>query len=406
MTDRFNAQQIIECLRSGISSRRLSAIFSYGREAALERVSREMGRVSEDNAVQSLVLKGNFGNGKTHFLNIIFDLAEKMNFAVSFVPLSKEIPFNRLDRIYRNAVAALYLPGFMQPGLLPLLSQDRSGSEDTEDIVKFASRQLHPKIAAVLKNYFESNDPWSKHQLFSDLSGDFIPGSLLKSIHRINTGITLNIPRFLLKEHIFDYFRMLSYLIKARGYAGWIILFDEFEQVMHLGVSARSAAYLNASRFMSKAFGLASTYTVFSASSNLWSELLLKEKRSDFDVIPDRLADKGFQHHIPTVKEVFGQFLRDNLFLDNLSSFDVRRLLHAISEYHSLAYSRQTPVDMEAVLNLLGGDTPLRTTIRSMVEYLDLQYLHGVEPKILVSRPEESAAVIKWTDDNGEDLDC
>ena len=405
MADRFNAQQIIECLRSGVSSRKLSAIFSYGREAALERVSREMIRVREEGAVQSLVVKGNFGNGKTHFLNIIFDMAEKMNYTVSFVPLSKEIPFNRLDRIYRNAVAALHLPGFMQPGMLPLLSQAGAGSEETEDIVKFASRQLHPKIAAVLKNYFESADPWNRHQLFSDLSGDFIPGSLLKSIHRINTGSTLHIPRFLLKEHVFDYFRMLSYLIKAQGYAGWVILFDEFEQVMHLGVNARTAAYLNAARFMSKAFGLTSTYTIFSASSNLWSELLLKEKRSDFDVIPDKLTATGCQHHIPTAREVFGQFLRDNLFLDNLSSFDVRRLLHAISEYHSRAYNRQSPADVEAVLNLLGGDKPLRTTIRSMVEYLDLQYLHGDEPEISVSKPEESATAIKWTDDNGEDLE-
>lgn len=403
--DRHSAKQIIECLRSGVSSRKLSCLFSYGREAALERVSREMSKVREDGAVQSLVVKGNFGNGKTHFLNIIFDLAEKTNFAVSFVPLSKEIPFNRLDRIYRNAVANLHIPGFIQPGILPLLSQDMACSEEAEDIVKSVSRQLHPKIAAVFKNYFESADPWSRHQLLSDLSGDFIPASLLKSIHRINTGTPLNTPRFVLKEHIFDYFRMLSYLIKARGYAGWVILFDEFEQVMHLGVVARSAAYLNAARFMSKAFGLASTYTVFSASSNLWSELLLKEKRSDFDVIPDKLAAKGYQHHIPTVREVFGQFLRDNLFLDNLSLFDVRRLLHAVGEYHSHAYNWQSPADVEAVLNFLGGDKPLRTTIRSMVEYLDLQYLHGEKPEISVSMPEEPMVAIEWTDDNGEDLD-
>jgi hypothetical protein len=288
--------------------------------------------------------------------------------------------------------------------MLPLLTQAAAGSEEAEDIVKSVSSHLHPKIAAVFRNYFESTDLWNRHQLLSDLSGDFIPASLLKSINRINTGTTLNTPRFVLKEHIFDYFRMLSYLIKARGYAGWVILFDEFEQVMHLGVNARSAAYLNAARFMSKAFGLTSTYTVFSASSNLWSELLLKERRSDFDVIPDKLAAKGCQHHIPTVREVFGQFLRDNLFLDNLSSFDVRRLLHAVCDYHSRAYNWQAPADVEAVLNHLGGDKPLRTTIRSMVEYLDLQNLYGEKPEILATKPVEPAVAVKWTDDNGVDL--
>lgn len=117
-------------------------------------------------------------------------------------------------------------------------------------------------------------------------------------------------------------------------------------------------------------------------------------------------AENILQHHIPTVKEVFGQFLRDNLFLYNLSSFDVRRLLHAISEYHSIAYNRQAPADIEAVPNLPAGDTPLRTTIRSMVEYLDLQYLYGEEPTIHAGRPEEPAVSIKWTENNGEDQNC
>ncbi len=399
MVDSFNSQQVIELLRSGVSSRKLSAIFSYGREAAIERVNRELIRVRSDGAVQSLVLKGNFGNGKTHFLNIIFDLAEKMNFAVSFVPLSKEIPFSRLDRVYRNAVSALYLPGFAQPGILPLLSPGGGGNEETEEVIKFVSRQLHPKIAAVLKNYCQSTDPWNRYQLYSDLSGDLIPGSLLKSIHRINTGSTLNIPKFLQKDHIFDYFRLLSYLIRARGYAGWVILFDEFEQVMHLGVGARATAYLNAARFMSKAFGLTSTCTVFSSSSSLWSELLLKEKRSDYEAIPDKLAAKGLHQHIPTVREVFGQFLRDNLFLDNLSSFDVRRLLHTIAGHYTRAYGWQAPEEVEAVLNALDGEKPLRTTIRAMVEYLDLRYLHEEDTEISVTAPEESRTDIIWTED-------
>lgn len=387
---RFSAKQVIECLRSGVSSCYLSNIFSYGREAALERVGRELNRVQTESGVVSLVIKGNFGNGKTHFLNIISKKAEEMNYAVSFVPLSKETPFNKLDRLYRRAAAGLILPGYSQPGFAPLLEGIKPGSEGAEEILNYTGRNLHPKLEAVLKNYLEGDgDAYNQHILLSDLAGDFVPTAQLKSIHRLNFGKALSVPRFTVKEDAFDYFRFLSHLIRASGYAGWIILFDEFEQLMYLGVTARAGAYLNAARFMSPSFGLNATYTVFSASSNLWSELIWKQKNSDYDTVPQKLEAKNRQHEIPTVREVFGCFLKDNLFLDTLSTFDIRRMLQAIRDHHALAYDWPAPVDTDQTTGNMIGDKPLRTVIRAMVEYLDLQYLYGGRPEVTVKVPEE-----------------
>lgn len=387
--EKFKAKQVIEYLRSGISSRYLSSIFSYGREAALERVGRELKRVQAEGSVISLVVKGNFGNGKTHFLNIIFRQAEEMNFAVSFVPLSRETPFDRLERLYRRAVAGLFLPGYDQPGLAPLLEGLEPESAEAQDILGYAGRNLHPRLEAVLRNYLVGGDAYNRHILLSDLAGDFVPNAQLKSINRLNFGKSLFLQRFTVKENVFDYFRFLAYLIRARGYAGWVILFDEFEQLMHLGVTARANAYLNAARFISPSYGLTAAYTVFAASSNLWSELIWKQKNSDYEVVPQKLAAKGREHEVPTVREVFGYFLRDNLFLDTLSVFDTRRLLQAVRDHHAQAYAWPAPVDLEPVTGNLAGDRPLRTAIRAVVEYLDLQYLYGERPEIKVEMPEE-----------------
>ncbi len=387
--ERFKDKQVIECLRSGVSSRYLSSIFSYGREAALERVGRELGRVRSDGDVVSLVLKGNFGNGKTHFLNIIFQKAEEMNFAVSFVPLSRETPFDRLERLYRRAVAGLFLPGYAQPGLTPLLDGLVPESAAAEEILDYAGRNLHPRLEAVLKNYLEGGDAYNRHILLSDLSGDFVPNAQLKSIHRLNFGKPLVLPRFTVKENVFDYFRFLARLIRTCGYAGWVILFDEFEQLMYLGVVARANAYLNAARFMSPSYGLTAAYTVFAASANLWSELIWKQKNSDYDVVPQKLTARGREHEVPTVREVFGRFLRDNLFLDSLSAFDTRRLLQAVRDHHARAYNWPAPADLDQITGNLSADRPLRTAIRAVVEYLDLQYLYGGRPDISVEMPEE-----------------
>jgi len=388
--ENFAARQIIECLRSGVSSRSLSAIFSYGREAACERVGRELERVRSGGDVLPLVIKGNFGNGKTHFLNIIAQKAEKMNFAVSFISLSKETPFDKLDRLYRRAAAGLYLPGCSQPGFVSLLETLQPGSDQADEILNYAARNLHPKLEVVLKNYLDgSGDAYNQHILASDLSGDFVPNAQLKSIHRLNFGKALSLTPFKVKEHSFDYFRFLSRLIQAAGYAGWAILFDEFEQLMYLGITARTNAYLNAARFMAPSFGMTATYTVFSASSNLWSELIWKQKNSDYDNVPQKLAAKDRQYDIPTVREVFSSFLKENLFLDTLSAFDVRRMLQAVRDQHALAYDWQAPEDIGPATAGIPADRPLRTVIRALVEWLDLQYLYGGKPEIETVMPEE-----------------
>ncbi|MEW6426064.1 MAG: hypothetical protein AB1523_15235, partial [Bacillota bacterium] len=151
----------------------------------------------------------------------------------------------------------------------------------------------------------------------------------------------------------------------------------------------RANAYLNAARFMSPSYGLTAAYTVFAASANLWSELIWKQKNSDFEVVPQKLAAKGREYEIPTVREVFGHFLRDNLFLDTLSTFDTRRLLQAVRDYHARAYSWPAPDDLDQITGNLTADRPLRTVIRAVVEYLDLQYLYGERPEITVAMPEE-----------------
>ncbi|MDD4334919.1 MAG: DUF2791 family P-loop domain-containing protein [Desulfotomaculaceae bacterium] len=386
----FAARQIIEYLRSGVSSRSLSAIFSYGREAACERVERELESVRQDGGAHSLVVKGNFGNGKTHFLNIIAHKAEEMNFAISFVPLSKETPFDKMDRLYRRAATGLCLPGCSQPGFVPMLEKLQADSEPAEELLNYAAHNLHPKLEAVLKNYlYGSGDAYNQHILASDMAGDFIPYAQLKSIHRLNFGKPLALTPFKVKENTFDYFRFLSRLIRAAGYAGWVILFDEFEQLMYLGIMARSNAYLNAARFMSPSFGLTGTYSVFSASSNLWPELIWKQKNSDYDIVPQKLVAKGRQYDIPTVREVFNSLLKETLFLDTISTFDIRRMLQAVREQHALAYDWQAQEDISQATAGLSADKPLRTVIRTVVEYLDLQYLYGGSQQVASEMPEE-----------------
>ncbi len=378
----FEAVRLVETLRSGVSSRRLSAIFSYGRESLLEVVQRKLEAAAGSNQ-QSLVLRGDYGEGKTHFLNTVFNLAQESNFAVSILVLGKETPFHRLDLIYPKLTAETYLPGAVEPGLEALLRDLRLGSDLAQEILKFARSELHPKIACVLENYWQTADPYHANLLYGDLAGDFLPLPQLKSLHRLNFGRTVKLPKFSAKEHVWDHFRFLAYLIRARGFAGWVIMFDEFELVGTLGIAARGEAYYNLARFLfpGKEKALTSTLTIFSVASGFWPGRLLAERRPDIEEAPKKILAKGEPQKAEVVRRAVNALLQQSLTLEALPVGDVKRVLSAVRDLHARAYGWDPKVNIEAIFEAT-KHTRLRTKIRYAIEYLDYKYLYREEPEI------------------------
>ncbi|MEW6049342.1 MAG: BREX system ATP-binding domain-containing protein, partial [Bacillota bacterium] len=388
----FEAVRIIETLRSGVSSRHLSAIFSYGREALLEAVQRDLEAVAGGEVCRALVLRGDYGEGKTHFLNTVFNLAQDRNFAVSLVVLGKETPFNRLDLVYPKLTAETYLPGAVEPGPEALLRDLRPESVLARDLLEFARRELHPKIACVLENYWQAADSYHAHLLYGDLAGEWLPLAQLKSLHRLNFGRAVRLPRFTAREYVWDYLRFLAHLIRARGLGGWVILFAVFELVGTLGIAARGEAYCNLARFLFPEEGraLASTYVVFSVASGFWPGRLIAERRPDIEEVPARLLAKGEPRKAELARRAMNALLQHSVTLETLPAGEVRRLLAAVRDRHARAYGWEPEVDLDALFEAT-KHARLRTKIRYALEYLDLKYLYREEPVVRAGEPEELA---------------
>ncbi|MEW6448848.1 MAG: BREX system ATP-binding domain-containing protein [Bacillota bacterium] len=379
----FEAVRIIETLRSGISSRHLAALFSYGREALLETVQRDLDGLAAQGGSRAVVLRGSYGEGKTHFLNTVFNLAQQRNFAVSFVVLSKETPFSRLDRVYPKVACETYLPGENEAGLEALLRDIRPDGEVAAELLAFAQERLHPKIACVLENYFQAPESYHVHLLYRDLMGDWLPLPELKSLHRFNFGRPVKIEKFTPRLHAWDYFRLLAHLIRTRGFAGWVILFDEFELIGTLGLAARGEAYCNLGRFLfpDENTCLEATYTIFSTFSGFWSVRLLTERRPDPDEVPARLLAKGEPQKAEMVRRVLNALLLKPLNLEPLTTAEVRRMLAKVVELHARAYGWEPAIDLDHLIEITKHDR-LRTKIRYTLEYLDLKYLYREEPEV------------------------
>src|SRR4030042_2997325 len=125
----YESVRLIETLRSGVPSRRVSAVLTRGRENLLQQVTRGLEAVKTEGKSSGLLFQGQYGEGKSHLLNQIFNEAESRNFAVSLLPLSKETPFHDLRKVYSKVVAATYLPGSVMSGFEQRLRQLNPNSE-------------------------------------------------------------------------------------------------------------------------------------------------------------------------------------------------------------------------------------------------------------------------------------
>lgn len=387
----FGAAAVVETLRSGVTSPSLARLFCYGREALLERVQKELLDVRDDAKPRGFVIKGEYGEGKTHFLNAIADKALRENFAVSFVVLSKETPFSRLDKVYPKLVANTYLPGQSEPGIAALFRDLRPDSSITQDILDFAEKELHPKLYHVLYDYLFTGETYTQYLLEGDLSGSLLPAPFLRSIHRSTAGQSAKFSRFSSKTDVLDYLRLLSMVIKKRGYSGWVLLFDEFELVGTLGVIARGEAYRNMTPFLGLGSPLfESTISFFSVASRYWPDILLRERKPDTAEIPKKLEVRGREAEVRQVERVLKFLLQENIPLEMLTETEVHKMLSSLRESHSRAYSWEATLDIPSSLEAT-KHVRLRTRIRYALECLDLTYLYREMPAVLTGELQEAS---------------
>ncbi|MEW6522428.1 MAG: BREX system ATP-binding domain-containing protein [Bacillota bacterium] len=134
MTNRQEQRLIIKTFRSGVPSRRVASRFPMGREKYLEKAFNQSKTLRPDGT-QASIISANYGEGKTHLLHAVWDLALREECVVSLAILSKETPFDKLHKVYPKVIAGTYVPGSSQPGIEQLVADIRSGSREADEII-------------------------------------------------------------------------------------------------------------------------------------------------------------------------------------------------------------------------------------------------------------------------------
>ena len=259
------ARRIIETLgQSGTPVSKGVSFYNAGNESLLNTIdSNYLGSYLADGGAVFKLVVGDYGSGKSHFLYCIRDRAWQRNFAVSKVDLSpKETPYNDQRLVYAAVASYIiwhelggqsederglsrFLEGTLHRLLLPhgLYPEDSEASElpevraflQTLQSTQVDSLSYHKAVIA----YFNALLLGQERRLDALqrwLHGEAVSTDDMRDLRTI--GVTERIQR----TNAFKMLRSLCQIVRAMGYTGLVLLFDEGDRMMSVGGKSEKVA--------------------------------------------------------------------------------------------------------------------------------------------------------------------
>lgn len=374
------ARHIIEALRSGIPSRAVGQYFSEARPRIMKEISDRLDQVCDQGKSSGMIISGKYGEGKTHLLNTVFNLAHSNNMVVSYLSLSKETPMDKLYLVYQKIIRNTYLPMRRQPGFMHELEKVSANSPIANEMLLYAVKHLETdKLYYLFRSYLNTEDSDEKFLLQADLEGDFIANAPLKKIYRriFNQPVKYN-TNFTKTRHCSDYFSFMSHLFLQMGYHGWVILIDETELMGRFGKKARLNAYRNMAQFLLPEKCPESAFTIFALSASYTEDVI--EGKHEYENL-----EAIYPGEPEPIKTVLDLLVRAPQLLP-LTKDEVNEVLCKIQDFHGRAYGWTPNLSVASLAeSTQAGGYLLRTKIRAAIEFLDQLYQYGKAGKTTIN---------------------
>lgn len=368
----YEARHVIEALRSGIPSRAVGQYFSEARPNIMREISAQLDDICESPKKGGMIISGKYGEGKTHLLNTVFNMAHSNHMVVSYLSLSKETPFDKLYLVYQKLVGNTYLPQRLQPGFMHVLEKMTPNSQLANEMLFYAAKHLETdKLYYLLRSYLNTEDLDEKFLLQADLEGDFIANAPLKQIYKriFNQKVKYNV-NFSKMKHCGDYFDFLSHFFTQMGYNGWVILIDETELVGRLGKKARLNAYRNMARFLLPDSKMEAAYSLFALGASYAEDVV--EAKHEYENLA--VSWPGQEEPMKTVLNMIVKARQ----LPPLGNEEISEILKKVQEFHGRAYGWNPDITISTLMRATqSGGYLLRTKIRAAIEFLDQLYQYG-----------------------------
>lgn len=380
-----NYEEIIMALKNGNVPPSGVKSVCLGRDAEMAEFQYLLEQVKEGRSFARF-LNGEFGAGKSFFLKVLEEMAYEEDFVVAWVTVSNDVPFNKIDVVYKNIAKNLRcktgtsLEHIIERWITNLKMMAFNETSNPQE----QNRIIDEAIRTDLRAAREHSNPFataieSYNRLMNQ--GDYKTANFTMAWLRGDSNIPFTEKRKfgvkgdITKENAIDFLEALSIFVESIGYSGLVVLVDEAEFIMNLHTSKlRDIAYnylrdiydnCNMGKFQNSLFVFAGTPQFFDDP---------KKGVQSYEALYDRIADvldTGSQDMRKPVITLEG-FTKENLI-------DIAgKLMIMHSEvYKWNASDKISPILSKIVdiheenAGLTGGKVTPRTFVRSFVSVLD-----------------------------------
>ena len=379
--ERVARRRAVEALRSGVPSWDAVLALGTGQSGAEDAFADTLVR-AEDGVAGGLLLGAGFGAGKSHLLTHLAQLALDRGFAVSTVVVSKETPLHDPAKVFRAAVDALTGPSRTPGALADVVASLDPDTPRHAELVRWLNAPGAPvdaRFAATLA-------------VFDRLRGGDVPDSedVVGAVLRFWAGEPLRTPdlRRALKSigaaGLFSFgpvpvrelarqrTRFLSRLVRAAGYAGWVVLFDEVELIGRYSMLQRGRSYAELARWVGGDPDDPGAHLAAVLAMTDDFEAAVLAGKDDRTRIPQRLRDRAspeWAELAELAERGIRHIERDLVRLDPPDGAELDRAYRVLKGLHGSAYDWDPP-DVAGLERL--GATRMRQYVRAWINAWDL----------------------------------
>lgn len=371
----FQARAIIEGLRKGIVPTEYVSFFTVGRQNWLKFVEEDLDYFIANGGGKVRFINGDYGDGKTHFMSVVKQLALERNFASSFVVLTREVPIHKFEVVYQEIIAQL-CGNFEGIGIRALIThwlKEQKNNEENFGNLAANLREI-PGMGLDFANGLigllhlnsspssETDVTHSEEILYQWFEGKKVAKKDLKQF---------NIFELLNKTNSKHFLQSLIAFLKVTNHKGLILFLDELETVLAQGASIRNAAYENVRLLMDNTESTQYLQLFFS----LIPDVLLSEKGfKSYDALWSRVrtvGDSDVVNYRSTLVDLHKTPLKRQELIDLGGSL---RKIHEISyrwEANELI-PNSLIAQMCAAQEEMGSLSEVRLFIKQMIRCLDI----------------------------------
>lgn len=392
---------VIQSLRAGVVPRRGQHLIQVGRAREIEAMVADIDRVADGGSSFRFVI-GEYGAGKTFFLNLVRAIAMERKLVVANADLNPDRRLHASGGQARSLYAELMrnlatrtkpeggaLPGVVEKFIATASAEAKQQGVATEQVIRSRLEQLTELvngyefadvIAAYCRGAEEGNEKL-KSDAVRWLRGEFSTRTDARSALGVRTIVD--------DASVYDQLKLMARFVRLAGYAGLFVCLDELVNIYKLANSqARSSNYEQILRMLNDSLQGTAVGLGFVLGGT--PEFLMDTRRGvySYSALQSRLAENAFATE--GLADYSGPVIRlSSLTLEDFYLL-LRKIRHVYASGNPESYllpDSAIAAFMEHCSNRIGDSffrTP-RTTITSFINLLAiLEQNPGTDWKTLI----------------------